>query len=151
MLERLAMRSRWLQQILLSTHRRALRKLLPYISRARCITIVGGGMYPRTALLLRELLPDARIRIIDASRENLDAAEAFLSGGIEYEHGVFDSRRWIDADLLIIPLSFHGDRQAIYRDPPARAILVHDWIWSPHGASAVVSLFLLKRMNLIIG
>jgi hypothetical protein len=145
------MRSRWLQRILLSTHRRALRKLLPYISAARGITIVGGGMYPRTALLLRELLPDARIRIIDASRENLDAAEAFLNGGIEFEHGVFDSGRWIDADLLIIPLSFHGDRQAIYRDPPARAILVHDWIWSRQGASAIVSLFLLKRMNLIIG
>jgi hypothetical protein len=144
------MRSTWLQRFLLSTHRRALRKLLPWVSDARRIAIVGGGMYPRTALLLRELLPDARIRIIDACREHLDAAEAFLNGGIEFEHGVFDSAGWDDSDLLVIPLSFHGDRSAIYRDPPARAVLVHDWIWSRQGESAIVSLFLLKRMNLIV-
>jgi hypothetical protein len=28
-------------------------------------------------------------------------------------------------------------------------VLVHDWIWSRKGASAIVSIFLLKRMNLI--
>ena len=55
-----------------------------------------------------------------------------------------------DADLIVIPLSFIGDRGAIYRNPPARRVLVHDWIWSRHGSGAVVSVLLLKRINLIL-
>jgi hypothetical protein len=148
-LERMVLRSAWLQEFLLSTHGQALRKLLPYIRDAHCITIVGGGMFPRTALLLQKLLPDARLRVIDASREHLDAARTFLSGGVEFEHGLYDPERQSASDLLVIPLSFQGDRDAIYRDPPASLVLVHDWIWSRRGVSAIVSPLLLKRMNLI--
>jgi hypothetical protein len=148
-LERLVLRSVWLQKILLMTHEHALRRLLPYIRDVRSVMIVGGGMYPRTALILQKLLPDAKIRIIDANREHLDAAETFLSGGVEFEHGLYDPTMQSASDLLVIPLSFQGDRAAIYRDPPARLVLVHDWIWSRRGASAIVSIFLLKRMNLI--
>ena len=53
----------------------------------------------------------------------------------------------------MVPLSFAGDRRAVYREPPARIVLVHDWIWSRgrgHG-SAVVSWLLLKKLNLIKG
>jgi len=149
MLERLVLRSRWLQEFLLSTHERALRKLLPYIHDARRITIVGGGMFPRTALLLQKLLPDARLRVIDASREHLDAAARFLKDGVEFEHGLYDPAQHCAADLLVIPLSFQGDREWIYRDPPASLVLVHDWVWMRRGASAIVSVLLLKRMNLI--
>jgi hypothetical protein len=149
MLESLVLRSAWLQRILLSTHEQALRRLLKYICHVRDITIVGGGMYPRTARILQKLLPDAKIHIIDASREHLDAAEKFLSAGVELEHGLYDPSQESASDLLVIPLSFHGDRSAIYRDLPARMVLVHDWIWSRRGASAIVSIFLLKRVNLI--
>ena len=51
--------------------------------------------------------------------------------------------------LLVIPLSFEGDRNAIYARPPAPAVIVHDWIWRRRGASRVVSLALLKRINLV--
>jgi len=149
MLERLVLRSTWLQGFLLGTHEQALRKLLPYIRDAHRITIVGGGMFPRTALLLQKLLPNARLHVVDSNREHLDAAGTFLSGGVEFEHGLYDPAQQSASDLLVIPLSFNGDRDAIYRDPPARLVLVHDWIWSRRGASAIVSLFLLKRMNLI--
>ena len=56
------------------------------------------------------------------------------------------------ADLVVIPLSFAGNRRAVYRNPPARLVLVHDWIWSRHGSrrSAVVSWLLLKRVNLVV-
>jgi hypothetical protein len=148
-LERLVLRSTWLQRFLLVTHEQALRRLLPYLHDVRCVTIVGGGMYPRTALLVQKLLPFADIHIIDANREHLDAAETFLSGGVELEHGLYDSAQQCGSDLLVIPLSFQGDRDAIYRDPPAPMVLVHDWIWSRRGASAIVSVFLLKRMNLV--
>jgi len=49
----------------------------------------------------------------------------------------------------VIPLSFKGRRETIYRNPPAPAILIHDWIWAKRGKSAVVSLLLLKRLNLV--
>jgi hypothetical protein len=148
-LERLALQSRLLQWFLLKTHERALRKLLPDLSQARRITIVGGGMFPRTAMLLRRLIPHASIRIIDASCEHLEIAKTFLKNGIEFEHAHYAEARQDETDLLIIPLSFHGDRQAIYQNPPAPMVLVHDWIWARQGRSAIVSLLLLKRMNLV--
>lgn len=148
-LERLVLRSAWLQRILLSTHEQALRRLLPYICDVQSVTIVGGGMYPRTALLLQKLLPYVEIRILDANREHLDAAGQFLSGGVELVQGVYDRMQQSASDLLVIPLSFQGDRRMIYEDPPAKMVLVHDWIWSRRGVSAIVSPILLKRMNLI--
>jgi hypothetical protein len=50
----------------------------------------------------------------------------------------------------VIPLSFDGDRAAVYARPPARAVLVHDWIWRPTRQSAIVSWWLLKRINLVL-
>ena len=49
----------------------------------------------------------------------------------------------------MFPLAFIGDRAAIYRHPPAPVVLIHDWLWRPHGRGAVVSLLLLKRLNLV--
>jgi hypothetical protein len=54
-----------------------------------------------------------------------------------------------ECDILIFPLAFSGDRTAIYRAPPAPLVVVHDWIWRPRGASAVISWLLLKRLNLV--
>ena len=33
--------------------------------------------------------------------------------------------------------------------PSGRVALVHDWLWRRRGASAIVSIFLLKRLNLV--
>jgi len=52
-------------------------------------------------------------------------------------------------DLLIVPLAFDGDRPAIYARPPAAAVIVHDWIWRRRGVGCVVSIALLKRINLV--
>jgi hypothetical protein len=52
-------------------------------------------------------------------------------------------------DLIVIPLSFQGDRQAIYRRPPARAVVVHDWLWRRRGRGRIVSTALLKRLNVV--
>lgn len=148
-LENIALRSRILQSILLKTHERAIEKLLRKVSPIRSATIVGGGMYPRTALLLRRLLPDASIRIIDASAEHLEAAKPFLDTTIEFRHARYIPGQCEESDLLVIPLSFKGTREQIYKNPPAPVVLVHDWIWSRRGHSTIVSLFLLKRLNLI--
>lgn len=149
-LERLVLRSGWLQSFMLTTHEQALRKLLPKLPAVRSVAVVGGGMYPRTALILRKLMPHARIRIIDASSEHLATARTFLNDGVEFEHTLYCAARQSESDLLVIPLSFNGERDAIYQDPPAPAVLVHDWIWSRRGHSAIVTVLLLKRLNLIV-
>ena len=149
-LERLVLRSGWLQRFLLNTHERALRKLLPNFRAARSVAVIGGGMYPRTALILQKLMPHSRIRIVDASSDHLATARTFLNDGVEFENTFYCAARQNESDLLIIPLSFNGDRHAIYQDPPAPAVLVHDWIWSRHGKSTIVSVLLLKRLNLIL-
>jgi hypothetical protein len=158
-LERLVLRSPRLQRFVLRSHRRAFRSLLPELRAVRRVTIVGGGLFPRTALLLRELLPAASLTIVDSSARNLETARKFLGGNIEYRNERYvagesrdsdshecDSR---DCDLTVIPLCLDGDREAIYRHPPSPAVLVHEWIWRRRGAGAIVSALLLKRVNLV--
>ena len=116
---------------------------------AKPITIVGGGLFPRTALILRTLRPNAMLTIVDASREHLDVARSFLSEAIAFREHFFDPRSDDGGDLVVIPLSFIGNRNEVYRTPPARAVLVHDWLWNRRGTGVRVSWLLLKRLNLV--
>ncbi len=148
-LERAVLRSRLLQRIVLTCHERAFRRLLPQIGDIRRITIVGGGLFPRTALILRTLVPSAAITVIDASAPNLGVARQILDDRVETVHAAFHASDRSDADLLVIPLDFRGDRERLYRRPPARAVIIHDWIWARSPAGVRVSWLLLKRLNLI--
>ncbi len=148
-LERAVLRSRFLQRFVLVRHERAFRRLLPNLSRPRRVAIVGGALFPRTALILRRLLPDALLVVIDQSRENLDRARPLLPEGTAAVHARFDPDRFSDFDLVVVPLSFSGSRSAFYSRPPAPALLVHDWIWRRRGVGARVSWLLLKRLNLV--
>jgi hypothetical protein len=150
-LERLVLRSALLQRFVLRAHERAVRRLLPALPAVHTVGIVGGGLFPRTAIILHRLLPEARLLLIDLSAENLQTARAFLKADAEFVNDRFDAASSCDFDLLVIPLAFVGDRAAIYRRPPAPAVLVHDWLWRRRGAvvSEVVSWALLKRLNLV--
>ncbi|HJZ68554.1 MAG TPA: hypothetical protein VKF81_10565, partial [Blastocatellia bacterium] len=148
-LERLVLWFPFLQRFVLTRHERALRRLLTELSKPTRVGIVGGGLFPRTAIILSKLLPDSKLVVIDLSAGNLEIARAFVNGNAEYVNARFEIDQPCDFDLLTIPLAFANDRQAIYRCPPAPAVLVHDWIWRPRGSSAVVSWLLLKRMNLV--
>lgn len=148
-LEHLVLRSPWLQRFVLRTHRRAFRELLPQLPTIRSITIVGGGLFPRTALILRELLPAAHITIVDSDPRNLETARGLLDGNIEYRNQRYVPGESCDCDLTVIPLCLRGERAAIYSRPPSRSVLVHDWIWHRRGTGALVSAALLKRLNLV--
>jgi len=194
LLERLALRSPTLQRFLLRAHEGAFRKLLTRAGglegTAPRIAIVGGGLFPRTALVLRRILPHARLTIIDANLAHLTAAREWPIGSdVEFIHERFprsnlsasegDSTRPLVAqafgpangrvesspeglcyvsiamyasfDLVVLPLSFEGDRDALYDRPPARTVIVHDWLWRKRGVSGIVSVALLKRLNLVRG
>jgi len=147
-MERLVLRSPRLQRFVVARHRRAIAEVLAGAQADR-VTIVGGGLYPRTALILRQLLPEARITVVDQRLDHLEIARAYLPAEIGCAVRHFDSGERPDCDVLVIPLCFQGNREQIYRDPPAQTVLVHDWIWRPRGVSRIVSVLLLKRVNVI--
>ena len=147
-LERLVLRSPALQRFVLARHERAFRRLLAGLAPAGRVGIVGGGLFPRTALILGRLLPQAKLVLIDLNAEHLAVARRF-TGEAECVSARFEPEAPCDFDLLVIPLAFVGDRAAIYRQPPAPAVLVHDWVWRRRGAGVVVSWWLLKRLNLV--
>jgi hypothetical protein len=148
-LERGVLRLPWLQRLVLGAHERAFRTLLPQLPPVHRVTIIGGGLFPRTALILQRLLPDATLTIVDARLDHLEIARTFLNGGIELRHELFDPGSTEQADLVVIPLSFIGDRDRVYREPAAPAVLVHDWMWKSRGGGVRVSWLLLKRLNLV--
>lgn len=146
-LERLVLRSRWLQSWVVAAHEGAFRALLPPLPEAPRVAIVGGGLFPRTLLVLRRLLPGARFRVIDRSAANLATAAAFLPGGVEVLHASYEPGQLEGVDVAVFPLAFVGDREGIYRHPPAPVVFVHDWLWRRRGGGAIVSLWLFKRLN----
>jgi hypothetical protein len=148
-LERRVLRSPRLQRLVLFVHERAFRTLLTRLPPIDRVTIVGGGLYPRSTLILRRLLPAATLTIVDAKPEHLEIASAFLPGDVKLEQRLFDATVPEPADLVVIPLAFIGDRDRVYRHPPAAVALVHDWMWRPRGEGARVSWLLLKRLNLV--
>jgi hypothetical protein len=148
-LERLVLRSRALQRYVVARHARAFGRLLAAVPTTRRVTVVGGGLFPRTMLVLRQLIPAAEITIVDRSRENLEVAKGFFEGSVRAIEADFAPQHCVGADLLVVPLAFRGDRAAFYVDPPAPAVAIHDWIWRRRGTGYVVSLLLLKRLNLV--
>ena len=148
-LERLVLRSCLLKDFVLRRHERALAILLRDVADVEWVGIVGGGLFPRTAIILAKLMPGSRLAVIDLNEQNLETASDMLPAGVEIMQTAFDPSRHGDFDLLAFPLSLQGDRRALYERPPAPLVLVHDWIWRPRGDTQIVSWLLLKRVNLV--
>ena len=108
-------------------------------------------MFPRTAIIMMKLLPAAEIIIVDCSEKSLASCRKFLpdSSRLKFVKERVGPETNRNVDMVVIPLSLIGDRGAMYAQPPARLVLVHDWIWSKQAESVVVSPWLLKRINLV--
>jgi hypothetical protein len=172
-LERWALRSPRAQRFLVARHEAAFRRLLPPLPAAAEVIIVGGGLFPRTLLALRNLLPGAHFTVIDRSAENLDIARRFLGVSpspqpfsplgergedakpqaakpappVSFVHDSYHPGLTAGADVVVFPLAFVGDRGRLYADPQAPFVFVHDWLWRRRGRGAVVSYLLCKRLN----
>jgi len=153
LLERLVLHAPVLQRFVLDRHTRAFRRLLPSLGPIARITIIGGGLFPRTAMILRTLMPHAALTIVDASGANLRIAQQRLPEGVKCVHAVYVAGTPVDADLVVVPLAFRGDRLSFYQKPPAARVIIHDWMWRAHSSTftpgARVSWLLLKRLNLV--
>lgn len=151
-LETLVLHSRPLQRFVVNAHARALTTLVANTRTIRSVAVIGGGLFPRSALVLRRILPEAHVVLIDSDRRHLDAAASVLGREpeVEYRHERFVAGRRLDEfDLVLVPLAFQGDRERLYAEPPAPYTVVHDWCWRPRGTGVLVSFFLLKRLNFI--
>lgn len=155
-LERLVLRVNGLQALVIARHRRAIARLLADCVDIGHITIVGGGLFPRSVIVLRSLFPRARIRVIDASADNIETARRYLerigiAAHVDFLHARFVPEQFGPAtDLLVLPLSLIGDRAACSRQARARHVLVHEWLWQRQARrSVVVAPWLLKRVSLV--
>lgn len=149
LLERVVLRWPMLQRFVLATHERALRAILEDVPHVNCVTIVGGGLFPRTALILEKLLPDATLTVVEECAGHIEIARRFVSARVLFRHEHYDPARPDSADLVVIPLAFIGDRPAVYRRSPAPFTLVHDWMWNLEAPGVPISWLLLKRLNLV--
>jgi hypothetical protein len=117
------------------------------------VVIVGGGLFPRTALVLRRLLPDAQLTVADTREDRIEQARPWLDERVEFVHGFCTAANIPslagDTDLVVVPLALRGSKAEFYRMPPAPHVLIHDWLWRRRGHSVVVSWALLKRLNLV--
>jgi hypothetical protein len=139
----------WMQRFVVSRHARALARLRRPIGAIRRVAIVGGGLFPRTVIVASQMLPEAELVVIDANARHLEIAGEFHGRQVETVHAWYDPALHAGYDLVIIPLAYIGDREALYRKPPAPKVLVHDWLWRRRGKGTIVSLLLLKRLNLV--
>jgi len=154
LLERLPLSSTIVRRLVLEAHVRAFARVLPSLrpERIRTVGIVGGGLFPRTVMVLQRLLPGRRLVVIDASAENLAIADRELvresaRSNVELRHARFDGEVADELDLVVVPLAFVGDRAAIYRSK--KPTLVHDWIWRARGEGTPIAWWLLKRLNVV--
>src|SRR5262249_13648890 len=141
-------RSPRLQRFVLRCHERAWRQLLTR-DEISSVLIVGGGLFPRTALILQKLLPRARITILDASDCSLRVAEPLLPDTVQRIHAFYEPSLHRGFELVVLPLAYIGDRRQFYDSPSAPLMVIHDWLWRRRGRSCVISWLLFKRMNLI--
>ncbi len=155
-LEGLALRAPVLQSWLVDRHAAALRQVLAAdsVAEIRRAAVVGGGLFPRSVLVLRRVLPDAALLVIERDPRHVEQARRHLArlgladAQIVFRQEAFTAGALAGVDLAIFPLAFRGDRNALYRSAPAPVTLVHDWLWRRRGRSgAVVSPLLLKRLN----
>jgi hypothetical protein len=148
-LERLVLRSLILQRLVIRCHGAAIASALARLPEIKSVAIIGGGLFPRTAIIMRRLLPEASITIVDRNAEHLRCVQQFLGSSVEILECNCDASMSFNADLLVLPLAFVGDRNRYYDNPPAHIVLIHDWIWRRRGDGARVSWFLLKRINVV--
>ncbi len=156
-LERLALASTLLQRFMVATHLAAFKRVIAALPRApQRITIVGGGLFPRTALVLARVFPQARLRVVDRSAASIARARDYLDSiesppQLSFELAEFDPELHGADDLVVVPLAFVGEQELKRAVARRTALLTHDWLWSRRpGSSAIVSWLLLKSVSLSV-
>jgi len=157
-LERRVLAHRWVQAPIVACHKKAFRHVLgSELGVSPRVLVVGGALFPRTILVLRELAPEADVVVLDTSLANLDAARWHLQRSPAWRAGAlprmlhtgFDPELHRGFDLVVFPLAFVGPRSLIESTRLYnRLVVTHDWLFRRAARSAVVAYWLFKRLNL---
>ena len=146
-----------LGRFMITTHRDAFARLLApqgEFDRIKRVTVVGGGLFPRTVLALGDLLPDATFTIIEAHDEHIERARTVLAAAGYASRATFVQRFVTEldadgADLCVLPLAFEGDIDRVIARWRGGLLVTHDWLWGPRSTvSVVVSPVIAKRLSL---
>jgi hypothetical protein len=150
-LERLVLRSKVLQRFVVSRHAAAFASLIEQNERAefRSIGIVGGGLFPRTALVLQSVLPGCALTVIEENPAHIAIARGCLDDQVEYLLAHYDGTFARRFDAVVIPLAFRGELEEVCAGQRGATFFVHDWIWRRGPRSEIISWVLLKRLNRI--
>lgn len=148
LLERLPLASERLAAWVVARHARALAALVPK-GTVRRVLVVGGGLFPRSVLALREIHGEIDIEVLDRDASHLALAREELAArgvhGVTFSHGAYEPARSSGFDLVVFPLAFVGCR------PEALCpALHHEWLSTRgKGPSARVSVLLFKKARLV--
>jgi hypothetical protein len=153
-LEALVIRSPILQRWVVSAHEKAVRDLTAHFRVPKQVAIIGGGLFPRSAIVVHKVWPKAKVCIIDANRQHLETCRSWLRGDETMVCARVTPNTLPEAEIIFVPLAFDQDKRPLYDAPKNGCIIVHDWIWNQpkEGNSvhtAIASIFLLKRLNLV--
>lgn len=159
-LEYITIKIPFLRNWVLNVHERAICNLLSLDVQEPPIrfVVVGGGIFPRTAIIIRRLFPDAQIVIQDMNLKSLRFAENYLRNmhiteDVIYSHTIYDGINYdaasesIYGTVVILPLAFRGEiGQTAFKT------LKHCWIWDTDYCEkqCLVSYFLLKKIKVLV-
>lgn len=148
-LERSLLYINTLTNIIINLHYNAtysiIKKYIPGLT-PRKILIVGGGILPRSIIILKKLYPSTELHVLDMSKQSLREAQNYLKtytneDNVFYIHSEYDPSLSKNYDLVVFPLAFRGLYSTSYT-----TTLRHCWIWERHARAEVVSMFLLKKI-----
>lgn len=140
-------------QFMVASHRQAFAQLFRQVGAApRHIVVVGGGLFPRSVLVLVELLPHAELVVVEQEARHIVLAQEELArrnvsmARIRFVCGRFDPTVHAQGvDLVVLPLGLVGAADILTAGSPC-PVAVHTWWWSRVGHSVAVSPWLLKRL-----
>jgi hypothetical protein len=119
------------------------------------VTIIGGGLFPRSVLVLQQLVPEAHLTIVDFSAYNVSVAQSYLAKcGVDASRVSFRIEPFrgaaCDSDLVVAPLAFVGERSMLNARSQKVGTVVHEWCWRRSSSrSVMISALLFKRLSLL--
>ncbi|NUN12754.1 MAG: fatty acid desaturase [Myxococcales bacterium] len=159
-LEKVALEIKPVQSFLVRRHTEAFARVVRTIEGfdPQGILIVGGGLFPRSVLVVSALWPQAHIQVLDQDADHIVRAKQYLTErGMDLTHVVFRQDTFepelpTAADLVILPLAYVGERKPLYVPRNDGAVtLIHDWWHTRRGdVSTPITIWVWKRLTLVL-
>lgn len=159
-LEKVALAVAPVQGFLIRRHTEAFARLTKTIANfePHGILIVGGGLFPRSVLVVSKLWPEAHIQVLDQEADHIARAQRYLTekgadlNKVMFRQETFEPELPTAADMVILPLAYVGNRMSLYVPRKDGAVtLIHDWWHVRRGdRSTPITVWVWKRLTLVL-